>query len=148
MSNTYFLIFLLLLKYYESKLVSVFALVNQGPYIPSHIDDEIISKEIYPFQETNLLPNGLSLHIEFGSILRLKYIDNDSSNDQYGNFSKVDNFINRVKIYSANAPAALQSSIGQAFGLFPNFTPHIKKINERGETMHLLEKQTIDMYHK
>jgi hypothetical protein len=142
MSNPVFLILLLLLKYYQARLISVMGVVSQGPSIPSEIYDQDIAREIHPFLQQNLLPRGMTLHTELGRILRIKYIDSDGASKEYGNFSKIDNFETKVRIYSSSSPNALQSAIGEAIGLMPKNTPNVLKINEKGEKAMLLEDQT------
>lgn len=131
MTNAFlFIIFLFLLKFYEGKLLSAFGLISHGVSTPDkNIED--IREELQPFIEDNLLPNGLSMHIELGSILKKKYFENNRT--EYVDFIKKEEYFTKVKLYSANSPIDIEGTIGEALGMFPNTTPKVKILDSDGK---------------
>lgn len=148
MPNTILLIVLhlimLLIKHKEARLISVFGVVNQGPSFPQDFYEHSKSLNettlFSPFADNNLMPQGMMLHMELGKIIKMKYIDNDSKNSEYGNFSNIEDFESKVRIYSSSSPESLQSAIGQAMGMMPNQVPNIIKIDEKGNKARLLKR--------
>jgi hypothetical protein len=141
MTNTIFLIVLILIKYYQARLISVFGVVNQGPSFPADFYQQNLNETITSFTKNNLMPQGMMLHMELGKIIKMKYIDSNLKNVEYGNFSNIENFESKVRIYSSSSPESLQSAIGEAMGMMPNQIPNIIKINEKGVKAKLLKTQ-------